>query len=306
MKRIFKRILQLATLTILGFGCFKGYEAFRENQISRLSAKKAVVQSEKPFVIIVVANNAAEHCQRNLLSILSQSYSNFRVIYINDNSVDDTFELAKKIEQASLYQDKITLISNKESKGTLLSLYDTIHQLDDDQIVVVVDGKDFLSHDLVLSKLNKIYSTSPTWLTYGNYLNYPSYKQKPSVCKPIAKRVIFNNSFRKQELSSFHLKTFYAGLFKMIRKEDLYYKGSLLPSQDDLAIMLPMLEMSGKHTRFIHDVMYLRNTKKQVNDKNAVELEQECSKYIRSLPKYKRLGLPSFASPTAVKNEKEL
>lgn len=309
VKKIFKALLQLCTLALLCFGLVKGYEFYKENKANRQLAKKATVTKEKPFVVIIPSYNNSLYCEKNLHSVLTQNYKNFRIIYIDDASKDDTLTKVTEFIADSPLKDKVRLVHNQVNQGSLSNLYSAIHSCDDEEIVVTVDGDDFLAHENVLSKLNKIYSLSPTWVTYGNFLDYPSYKQKPVSCKPFPKSVIFNNSFRKHEWVSSHLKTFYAGLFKQIRKEDLCYKGSFMPMGGDLALMMPMLEMSGKHTRFISEIMYLYNRSNPLSDHIInLPLQSECANYVRGLPKYKKLkALPfeTMVSAQPVKLDQE-
>ena len=55
------------------------------------------------------------------------------------------------------------------------------------------------------------------------------------------------------------MRTFYAGLFKAIRKEDLYYNGSFFPMCADVATMIPMAEMAWSHVRFISNILLIYN-----------------------------------------------
>jgi len=56
--------------------------------------------SSIPFVsVIVPARNEQDHIKRCLSSLLTQNYSNFEVIAINDNSTDDTLKIMKEIER---------------------------------------------------------------------------------------------------------------------------------------------------------------------------------------------------------------
>lgn len=58
----------------------------------------------------------------------------------------------------------------------------------------------------------------------------------------------------------------------------------------DLALMLPMLEMSGKHAVFIRDVLYLYNRSNPLNDhKVNVKLQSNCAEYARRITQYPRL-----------------
>jgi glycosyltransferase involved in cell wall biosynthesis len=281
MKKIFTFISLLGVLAGLIL-VFRGEKEPKHRKIASLV--------EKPFVIIIPSYNNSAYCEHNLLSVLSQNYKNFRVIYIDDASKDDTYEKVSKIVANSPLKDRVTLIHNATNQGALKNLYDAIHSCQSNEIVATVDGDDFLAHADVLKKLNSIYADNNVWMTYGNFLDYPSYKQKPTICKPFPKNVIRNNSFRRHEWVSSHLRTFYAGLFKKIAPKHFIYEGKFLPMGWDLAFMLPMLEMSGRHFRFVDEVLYLYNRTNPINDhKLDLALQASCANYIRSLPPYQNL-----------------
>ena len=70
----------------------------------------------------------------------------------------------------------------------------------DEEIVLVLDGDDCLAHENVLKALNKAYADPDVWMTYGNYLDYPTLlKQEPCICKEIPQKVIAAGSFRSAE-----------------------------------------------------------------------------------------------------------
>jgi hypothetical protein len=93
-------------------------------------------------------------------------------------------------------------------------------------------------------------------------------------------------------------RTFYAWLFKKIKKEDLKaqnvsgYKGHFYPYSNDLAMMYPMLEMSGKHTVFIPKIAYIRNRSNKeswYHDKKKRRLSSLCRLEIKKRKKYQPL-----------------
>jgi poly-beta-1,6-N-acetyl-D-glucosamine synthase len=55
--------------------------------------------SQEPFSIIICARNEAENLQKNLPSILNQSYTNFEVIVVDDDSTDNSLEILSAFEQ---------------------------------------------------------------------------------------------------------------------------------------------------------------------------------------------------------------
>ena len=291
MKKILSFLAKFFIVLLLAFGIYKSYGFYKQNKIQRKQAKALQIDSsQKSFVILISAHNNTAYCEKSLLSALTQHYEHFRILYIDDASTDDSFAKVTQMTSQSPRSDKVSLIRNQEPKGTLACLYEAIHTCQDKEIVLLVDGNDFLAHENVLAKLSKVYSKSSTWMTYGNFLDYPSYRQIPVKCRQIPKNIVFNNSFRTHEINDVFLKTFYAGLFKQIRKEDLLYKENkekIVHSDATLAYFLPLLEMSGKHACFINEVLYLHT-------RSTPSLSLECATQIKKLPKYKRLkALPT-------------
>jgi len=249
------------------------------------------VKEQKPFVIIIPSYNNSAYCEKNLRSVFSQKYENYRVIYIDDASTDDTFSKVTAIVSSLNQENRCTLIKNPTNKGALENLYQAIHSCLDHEIIVTVDGDDFLAHEEVLSTLNAAYANPDVWMTYGNYLDYPTFKQKPLICKKIARSVVKQNSYRKHPWVSSHLRTFYASLFKKIEKEDLLLEGKFLPMAWDLAFMFPLLEMSGEHALFIKSTLYLYNRTNPLNDhKVNFELQTKCAHHVRNKTPYSRLN----------------
>lgn len=251
----------------------------------------AAVAEEKHFCVIIPSYNNQAFVEKNLQSVFSQNYDHFRVIYVDDHSSDATFEKAKQLVQQLHQEGRTTLIQNSSNLGGLANIYKAVHSCSDDEIAVLVDGDDFLAHENVLKILNETYANPEVWLTYGSYLDYPSYKSNATFSKPIPHRITDKNSYRTYEFCSSHLRTFYASLFKQIKIEDLFYRGKFFPMGWDLAFMLPMLEMSGPHARHISDVLYLYNRNNPLSDHNTnIAFQQECANAVRDRHSYDRLS----------------
>ena len=267
------------------------------------SPRHAKIRPEKAFVIVVPSYNNSNYCEQNILSILHQRYENFRVIFIDDASKDDTFEKVKALVDRSPKKDKVTLIRNAENQGSLKNLYTAIHSCDDQEIVVRVDGDDLLAQPFVLKKLNKVYADPNIWMTYGNYLDYPTYKQKPQQCQKFPKSVLRTHRFRQYKWVTSHLHTFYAGLFKKISKEHLSKDDIFLPVAGDVAIILPMLEMAAGHFQFIEEILYLYNRTNPLSDhlNNRLVLQNSYDRYVRSLPSYQPLEQAPYVPVEAIR-----
>jgi glycosyltransferase involved in cell wall biosynthesis len=297
MKKSFIRITLLVGVFLIPIVLF--FSSSRDKKTARASQTLA----EKAFVIVVPSYNNTSYCEQNILSILHQQYENYRVIFIDDASKDDTFDKVKALVDRSSKKDKVTLIKNAKNQGSLKNLYNAIHSCKDQEIIVRVDGDDQLAQPFVLKKLNKVYADSNIWMTYGNYLDYPTYKQKPQLCQKFPKSVLRTHRFRQYKWVTSHLHTFYAGLFKKISPEHLSKDGEFLPVAGDVAIILPMLEMAANHFQFIEDILYLYNRTNPLSDhlNNRLVLQNSYDRYVRSLPSYQPLELAPYVALEAVR-----
>lgn len=241
---------------------------------------------DRKFVIIIPSYKNEKWVEKNISSALNQNYLYYRVIFIDDCSPDKTFEVARDVVKKLNSQIKTTLIKNSARKGALCNLYNAIHSCADDEIIVTLDGDDWLAHDNVLSFLNSVYKNGDVWMTYGQYKNWPDGGK--GLCKQIPKHIIDSNAYRAHEWCSSHLRTFYAWLFKSIKLEDFRYQDQEFMSMAwDMTMCFPMLEMSKNHHKFISDILYIYNLENPLNDhKVNKKLQQDTDKFVRSKEKY--------------------
>lgn len=249
---------------------------------------------ELPMVVVIASYKNEKWVEANLHSVLSQKYNNFRVIYIDDASPDKTYDLAKQFIEKHKKNIPVELIHNRVRKRAMHNQYDAIHSCRDDEIIVTVDGDDWLPHKNVLTYLNSVYSKKEVWLTHGTY-QQSNGKSGHSFAD--GKDVIDQNSFRDSSCPS-HLRTFYAWLFKRIKKEDLMYEGEFLDMTGDLAMMFPMMEMAGDRQAFISRVLYIYNINNPISVfRKDHDRQLFLDRWVRALPKYEKLsGQPNLVS----------
>ena len=265
-------------------------------KIYQIAQKPLSIKSNKQFVFLVMSYNNENFYEKNLSSLFDQTYPHYRILYIDDDSKDNTYELVKDYITDKGMEDKTTLIRNETNFGAMKNLYLGIHSCRDDEIVVVVDGDDWLPNEHVLDQLNHYYQNPDVWLTYSNHLEYPAY-HRGSCSRPIKKEVFQKGTIRTEPWATSHLRTFYAGLFKQIKKEDFQYKGKFYPTTYDLACMFPMVELAAEHTYFLPEIMYIYNMGNPLNDcKVNTEKQRFFAEYISALPKYSPMSSPPFAS----------
>jgi len=268
-------------------------EQYARIAVSRKIFYSNISEKDKKFVIVIPSYNNVKWCVTNIQSVINQDYKFYRAIFVDDCSSDGTFEAVAAKVLASEKFDKITLIKNTTRIGALANLYNMIQSCDDDEIILTLDGDDWLPDDQVLNTLSKHYSDENIWMTYGQYKNYPD--GEIGVADPYPENIVNNNSFRSYKWGASHLRTFYSWLFKKIKKEDLFYNGSFMQMTWDLGIMFPMLEMSGNHSKYIADILYIYNMTNPINDhKVNKQLQQDLDRLIRKKPQYSLTTKPNF------------
>ena len=218
---------------------------------------------EKPMVIISSSRNTKNFSIKNLESTLNQYYSNYRIIWIDDASDDGTPEIVEEYLKKNDQLNKVTFIKNKNRLWAAQNYYTAIHTCKDNEVIVIVDGDDWLAHDKVLQVVNNAYQGN-VWLTYGN--DEPIIPMSYKCSQKIPTHIIKSNSIRSYKWATGHLRTFYTWLFKKIKLEDFMYEGTFTKAFWDTNSMFPMVEMAGEHTLFIEEILYIYNNTTDYND----------------------------------------
>lgn len=249
---------------------------------------------EKPIVVVIPSYNNEKWVEKNLTSVFTQKYENFKVIYVDDCSTDNTCEMVLELVDRYNQQERVTVIHNETRCGAMANWYKAIHMCDDNTIIVQLDGDDWLAHDEVLSYINEIYSGSDIWTTYGQFMEYPTGIKYYEYSQRFTEDVIACNSFRKvAQLPMSHLRTCYAWLFKSIKLEDALYQGNFYPMTCDKIIMACCIEMAAHHHYCVPEILYVYNGTNNISDhKVNWEFQRSLAWYILSLPPYKQLDAP--------------
>jgi glycosyltransferase involved in cell wall biosynthesis len=208
---------------------------------------------------------------------------------VDDCSTDSSVEIIRK----EIAEDpKFLLIENKDKKLALKNIYEAIAMAKpaDEDIIITLDGDDWLAAKNTLEILNNKYKEDDCWITYGSYIEYPS-KVRGKFSRQIPKEIIDSNSFRESEWMSSHLRTFKYKLWKMIKKEDfLEDDGRFCDGAWDMIFMFPMLEMAGHKSAFVKDILHVYNRTNPLNEDKVDHKKLLLSEArIRSKEKYKPL-----------------
>ena len=242
------------------------------------------------FIIVVPFYNVEKWITYCVRSVKAQKYKNYKCYLIDDISTDKTSEIIKKEIKGD---DRFQLIENVEKKYALKNIHDTLEMSNANKkdIVVILDGDDWLASPDVLEKLNNVYNQDNCWMTFGSYVEYPS-NVRGKFAKKIPNSVINENSYRQTEWMSSHLRTFRYNLWEKINRNDFvfsqserYYKAAW-----DLAFVFPMLEMAGEKAKYVSDILYVYNRSNPLNEdkiNHGIQLSEE--QEIRQKQKYSLL-----------------
>ena len=223
------------------------------------------------FIVIVPTYNSEQYIEKCIMSVLLQDYDNYKLIVINDCSTDDTHEIICKL----LENHNFSYVVNESRVGSALANFikgKNIASTDKEDILITVDGDDYLDNNGVLSYVNGVYQDNDVWLTYGQFRS-ESGKVKgvsqplhdisiPTPSGQLTKISLTTDTYRSGDVwATSHLRTLKRWLFDKIKDEDLrnadgeYYKTCC-----DVSYMYPAVEMAGdKHIRFIPDILYVYN-----------------------------------------------
>lgn len=238
------------------------------------------------FVIIPSYNNINWY-ENNLNSVISQTDCAFKLIYIDDCSTDGTGEAVEVFLNDNLDSSRYILVKNNQRLGAMRNLYEAIHTLPDNAVVVTLDGDDWFASSDVISKIRDVYENNNVWITFGAYKDTRGLE---FINERIPYYYIKNNMFREYIWIFSHLRTFYAGLFKKINEEDLMCDGKFLEYAWDQAFMLPMLEMAAERICQFQEVLYIYNVNNPISDFNVHGTKTSImAGTIRKRQKYSRL-----------------
>ena len=105
-----------------------------------------------PYVSICLSVlNMEKYIKQNLLSILNQSFQDFEIIIINDNSNDDTEKIIKEMQ---LEDDRITLINHARNLGVYRSRIEAILNAKSTYIMIMDPDDMYLNQNLIKELYN--------------------------------------------------------------------------------------------------------------------------------------------------------
>jgi len=240
--------------------------------------------------IISTVYNAEKWVGKCVMSMITQTFTDFEAVIIDDCSTDSTYsEIMRYVEPND---ERFTIIRNEKNLKALPNYINHIPKMcdDDEDIIVSIDGDDWFY--TALEYINQIYNSKNVWLTYGQYITSIDLKKHNSRlgCSRPLKNI---KDTRKFGVNFSHLKTWRYKLWKQIKDDDLRNQnGDYVQTAWDLPMMLPMIEMAGlDRIKYIDKLMYVYNIDNPLNeykkDKNFQIAED---KFVRSKNLYAKIS----------------
>lgn len=116
-----------------------------------------------PLVTVAIAGyNVSEYIEKALESIVSQTYQNIEVIFVDDGSKDDTFEKASRF--LKFVQKKILVTQYNKAAG---GARNTAINIASGKYIAFLDGDDWLENDAI-EKLVKKADQAPVQAVFSN------------------------------------------------------------------------------------------------------------------------------------------
>ena len=208
------------------------------------------------FKIITTCYNCESFIGQCIESVLSQKQTDWEMYITDDASMDRSVEVATKVANGD---PRIKIIKNDRNMGAVYNkTYNFIHHAkpEDEDVVVTLDGDDYLGSKYALSFLKKIYDQG-YWLSYGGFIfSEKSFYRlaAPDHLTPID----WSKSLRNQRFCITHFRSHKFFLYKNIKNKDLRYRNGLwFKFPEDIILNIPMAEMAGKDKcYFLNEKVY--------------------------------------------------
>ncbi len=123
-----------------------------------------MIKKNYPIVsIYIVSKNHSSYVDKSIKSVLSQSYKNLETFFIDDNSNDKSFEIAKKFKKKNIKFFKL-----KKNTG-LQSIANFVLKHAKGKYFLRLDADDWLDENAILNLVYKIESSPKIGAVYGSY-----------------------------------------------------------------------------------------------------------------------------------------
>lgn len=239
-----------------------------------------MIAEDSRFVVIMPCFNAESTILKSLLSVISQSYVNWKVIIRDDMSTDRTREIIDGVINVFGLQDKIIVETNTEKKWEVKNILEMLsleNEVTDQDIICRLDGDDWLTELDAFAILNSVYQSTKADVVWTAHRWGFSDK---NISGPMPKDA---DPYNHPWVSS-HFKTFRKRLINEVDEKNFKNEeGDYFKRIGDQAIYLPVLKNAKGNWHFEPRVMYhytIDNSPETFHTPDAVYQKNE-AEYLR-------------------------
>lgn len=242
------------------------------------------------FIVTVPYYNS-KWIDKCLDSIKCQTYKNFKVRIFDDASTDGSYDVAQKWLNKN-GDDRFSIFRSEVNGGSGMGGHITAIDsapLDDEDIIVNVDGDDWLADDGVLDHLDKIYNKGAL-MTYGQFEPVGKEYAKPCAKVPDATKYRKSGLWKTKSYAS-HLRTFKKKAFDKIDRKDFidpHDHSKFLQKASEMPLVFGLLEICGnKRAVFVSRLMYIYNNHNELSIMhNDPQIQIDNAKMVSERPSY--------------------
>jgi glycosyltransferase involved in cell wall biosynthesis len=240
--------------------------------------------------LIINCGPCEDYVQLCLHSVRAQSFRRWEAFVTIDPCGDET---AERAFEARGRDSRIDIRVNSRRRYSMCNLIQAIERsaANADDIIVILDGDDWLANDQALERIAAEYERGDCWITYGSWVTNDVSRTGLSAGRWPAYPEGTKN-FREAPWLGTAVRSWRKWLWDMVDDRDFRDEdGNYIIVAEDQATMLPMLEMSGTdRARHIPDVLMMYNRlTPHACGKVHLDLMRKTAAYVRSRPSYARL-----------------
>ena len=220
---------------------------------------------QKSIGVITTVYNAENYIQKCILSVAQQDYGYYHMWIVDDASTDNTVKIARDTIAAlpAEVRRNFSVIKNKRNVGALKNQYDMLKETRNDDIVMILDGDDWLVNDPnIFNMYNNLYHDGAQF-TYGSCWSVVD--NIPLVAQPYPPEIKETKQYRNYKFNwnmpYTHLRTFDPKLVDNLNAEEhLKIDGQWPKAGGDTALFYYLIESADpKAVVCVPDIVYNYN-----------------------------------------------
>lgn len=253
---------------------------------------------QRGILIVSPFYNCENYISNCILSVAQQDYENYVHVLIDDCSTDNSFEVAKRTIDSlpPEVRSKFSLQKNLTNRG---AVYNQITAIDihgeDDDIVMLLDGDDWLVNNNTLFHLYNDYYNYGAEFTYGSCWSLVD--NIPLVAQDYPESVKQNRSYREHKFNwnmpYTHLRTFKKSLINDIDQSEFKDEnGEWYRAGGDGSVFYSLIERANPENIIaLKEIVYAYNDVNPLND-YKINGDEQNRNAAKILSKTKKENMP--------------